>query len=580
MRDTLFLLAPGWWKLKNSIVSFSGITYIKIVSFVMLTFGFWYGALRFFNVALARLQGMSAEIGTLVLLKGFALVLTLVFFMLVFSGLLQSIRNFYLSRELPTVLSFPVLWDSVYFSKWIETFVLSGWMVLFFGAPFFIAFGMSLNAPLFYYAIFPPVLILFTGSAVGAGILLAMLLMAMLPARQTKNFLVFMGLLIFVILYMLLRFIRPERFVNPEWFANLTIFLAEIKLPVFVFLPSMWTVEVLSPFFGTGEGTPFFYGLLLLFTFAAVVALGHELFRLVFYNGWVKAQEGHKALLTSSEVFSGQRRLRWFSPRRLYRVFLKITSVFHKGKKRALSEKDLTIFLRDFSQWSQSLLLLALVVVYLFSIRALPLDWGTFFSVKLRYAISFLNIGLVGVIAAAVSSRLVFPLVNNEGQAFWIVKTAPLKMRSFLWNKYICAFIPLFFFSEFLIVMSNLFLRVDILFMILGVLTDAVVIASITGLAIGMGASYADFSGGREGRSQSGFAETVYMLIALAVVSLTIALEAIPTLFLFIEQISKIELNSRASIVMGSFFFSALVVNACVLFFAMKKGENKLDFSE
>ncbi len=580
MRATCLLLAPGWWKLKNSIVRFHGITYLKIASFFLLTTGFWYGALRLLNLALVRLQGMSTEVGTLVILKGLALVLTTVFFLLIFSGLVQSIRLFYLSKELSTVLSFPVHWDSVYFSKWVETFVSSGWMVLFFGTPLFLACGMALKVPLAYYFIFPPVLVLFTGTAVATGILLAISLMSVLPARQTKNFLVFMGLLIFVVLYLLLRFVRPERFANPEWFANLTIFLAEIKMPVFVFLPSMWTVEVLSPFFRTGEGTPFFYAALLIFTSASLVALGHELFRLLFYNGWVKAQEGHKAFLSSQVLDAGDRKPGRSSLRGLYPLFLRFTGSLHGGRGRALSEKDLTIFLRDFSQWSHSRLLLALVLVYIFSIKALPVDWGTFFSVKLRYGISFLNIGLVGIIAAAVSSRLVFPLVNNEGQAFWIIRSAPITIRSFLWNKYICAFVPLFLLSQCLIVISNLFLRVDAGFMVLGVVTDTVLIASITGLAVGMGASSSDFSTGSRGRSQSGFAETLYMLIAFGVVSLTIALEAIPTIFLFIGQVSKIHLKSLASAVMGMYFFAALALNAFVLFFSLRRGQRKLESLE
>ncbi|MBI5026173.1 MAG: hypothetical protein HZC12_05475 [Nitrospirae bacterium] len=576
MREFFLLLAPHFWTLKNSVLRFDRATYIKSFFFILLATGFWLGTIRVLNIVLVRLHGMSAEVGAVIVLKGFALLLMIVFFLLIFSGLLFATNCFYLSKELPMALSFPVLWDNIYLSKWVETLIKSSWMVLLFGIPVFLSFGKLFNVSAWYYVWFLPALALFAGISVGIGILIAIVLMAVLPARQARNLFVFMGLLMFVVLFLLFRFLRPERFANPEWFATLAIFLSEMKLPVFVFLPSMWTIEVLSPFFGTGEGTPVLYGLLLISTLSVLIIFGHWLFKRFYYNGWVKAQEGQKVFLTSSEIIPTQAGRKGFSLNIIYRGFLKITAGLARRQRRALIEKDLTVFFRDIAQWSQSLLLMALVIIYLFSIRALPLDWGTFLSVQLKYIISFLNVGLVGIVIAAISSRFVFPLVSREGNAFWIIRVSPISLRRFLWSKYLLAFIPLFLLAQVLIVVSNLFLRVDVWFMILGILTGSIMAASITGLAIGMGASYARFPTESTTQSPTGFGGTVYMLLSIALIAITIALEVIPTAVIFIKEVTKMSLTLRAWLIMGLFFLSALILNISALWFSMKRGEKKL----
>src|SRR5204863_450222 len=80
--------------------------------------------------------------------------------------------------------------------------------------------------------------------------------------------------------------------------------------------------------------------------------------------------------------------------------------------KREFVLKDVKLFFRDTTQWSQLILLAVLVVVYLFNIKALPLHRGEqvgFFYVTL---VSFLNLGLAGFVLAAIAARFIFPAVS------------------------------------------------------------------------------------------------------------------------------------------------------------------------
>jgi ABC-2 type transport system permease protein len=300
MKEILLLLAPQWWSIKNRIVGLDQTLYFRSLFLLLFGGGFWAGSIYLLNLALSRLQGLSAEAGSILILKGLSLFILVSFFLLVFSGLITAISRFYLSQELTMLLSFPISRGKIFAAKWFETLLSSSWMVLLFGLPLFFSFGLQSQVSWWYYPWFLVCFILFIPIPVSMGICLAILLMSVLPARRGKNLFMFIGFLIFGFVYLLFRFMRPERMINPEWFANMTIFLADMQTPTSIFLPSMWMAETLGPFFGTGEGTPVFYALLLGFTGAAFMVFGYWIFEALFTRGWLKAQEGKKVLFTVS----------------------------------------------------------------------------------------------------------------------------------------------------------------------------------------------------------------------------------------------------------------------------------------
>ena len=73
---------------------------------------------------------------------------------------------------------------------------------------------------------------------------------------------------------------------------------------------------------------------------------------------------------------------------------------------------------------------------------------------------AFLNLGLAGFVMATVAARFVFPAVSSEGAAFWIIRTAPITYRDFLWSKFWSGLVPLLLMSLTLTVVANEFLAV------------------------------------------------------------------------------------------------------------------------
>jgi ABC-2 type transport system permease protein len=99
-------------------------------------------------------------------------------------------------------------------------------------------------------------------------------------------------------------------------------------------------------------------------------------------------------------------------------------------------------------QWSQLFLLFALMVVYIYSFKLLPLERAQMPSFFLQNLISFLNLGMVGFVTSAVAVRFVFPAVSLEGASFWIIRSAPLSLRDFLWAKFWSSLLPLLMIAE------------------------------------------------------------------------------------------------------------------------------------
>jgi ABC-2 type transport system permease protein len=571
MRELAAIFSPQWWTLKNSILRSQWNDYMKAIVITGMAAGFWVVALHYLTDILNRLKGMEGNVGNIIALKGLSLLLMLVFFLLIFSSLLTSLKSYYLAHDLPVLLASPVSWGNIFLSKWVESVIKSSWMITIAVLPVFIAFGIFFKAALSYYLVLFPALLLFVFIPAGIGIMIAIFIMAVIPANRAQNIFIVLGLLVLVLVMVLFRFLQPERFANPEWFANMTIFLSEMQVPVSVWLPSMWLTETLSPFMHLTGGRPLFYMLLLLFTAAVLVIFGSWLFNALYYNGLVKGQQaGRPWLLVSADEKKGS------GVNALHAGLFRSIAWFFRGSSRAIIEKDYITFFRSVGQWSQMLLLFAIIVIYLFSIKALPVEWGTFLSVRLKYLISFLNIGLVGFIITAIASRLVLPQVNQEGPAFWIVRVSPVPMGRFIWSKFFFAFFPLLVLAQGLIITSNLLLGVTPWFVLLGIGTMVVLVASITGLAVGIGASSARFTSQDTGKGETGFHGTVFMLACLFVITATIVLEIIPMEGIFLREVSGASLTSRGWTLISALFCGVVLLNVLVLWLAMKRGEKRL----
>src|SRR6059058_5942362 len=167
---------------------------------------------------------------------------------------------------------------------------------------------------------------------------------------------------------------------------------------------------------GDPEILPFY---LLLSTAAAAVVFGALLHCWLYTRGFSKSQE------------SGER---WVRQGTLGKMVSRILTPWGV-MRRELVLKEMRLFFRDTTQWSQLILLAVLVVVYVFNIKFLPIH-GQGMTFFLSNVIPFINIVLAGFVIASIAARFVFPGVSLEGRTFWLLRSSPLDMKALLWAKF------------------------------------------------------------------------------------------------------------------------------------------------
>ena len=91
-----------------------------------------------------------------------------------------------------------------------------------------------------------------------------------------------------------------------------------------------------------------------------------------------------------------------------------LTAVFPL-QTRIIVMKEVKTFFRDTSQWSQLILLGALVVVYVYNFSVLPLHGSPLVTFYFKNVIAFLNLALAGVRARLGGGALRLPVVQPGG---------------------------------------------------------------------------------------------------------------------------------------------------------------------
>jgi ABC-2 type transport system permease protein len=238
--------------------------------------------------------------------------------------------------------------------------------------------------------------------------------------------------------------------------------------------------------------------------------------------------------------------------------------------------KEIKTFFRDQTQWSQIFLILALIVIYIYNFKVLPLDKSPIKTVYLQNILSFLNMGLASFVLTAVTGRFAYPAVSIEGEAFWLVRSAPIKIKTFLWIKFFIYFIPLLILTELLIVATNLMLDVEPFMMVLSLTTILFIVPAVVSLGIGLGAAYPDFNAENAAQAITSFGGLMFMMMAAIYITVVIVLEASPVYHIYMSGVFDRDLPLIRWIwIIGSFVL-AMALSILTIIYPMKYGEKKL----
>lgn len=560
MNEVLLLLWPKAKSIGNRLKRRRTHDLIRPIVMGILAFLFWVIIFFLFCRVLAYFKSIEI-LGEILLTKLMAVVFLTFFLMLLISNIITSLSTYFLSEDNKLILTLPVSTEKVYLSKYLITLGHSSWMVLLFGIPVFMAYGTVYGASASYYLWLSAILLVFLLTPAGIGVMISTALVNVVPAKRARGALVVMFVLLLAALYLFFRFMQPEKLVNPEGFSELVDYLAMMRLPTSPFLPSHWATRSLFPLLKDRFDDSMFYFLLLFSTGLMSVLTGNWICRLLYYRGWSRSYDSREAKVKRVLL--------------LERLFDFVLRPLH-GSTKAMMIKDVKVFLRDTRQWSQLILLFALVVVYLFNFKALPLNKVPGISFYLENIISFLNVGLAGFVLSAVAVRFIYPAISLEGKSFWVIMSAPIELRQLIWSKFWTSLVPLLLLAEGLIVLSNTFLHVTQFMMIISSVTIFLITIAIVSIGIGIGAVYPRFRVEDVAQIHSGFGGLIYMIICVTFIGLVIFLEAWPTYLIFMARTRQYFLSYLQWIEVIFCFCLTVSIILAAIFIPIKIGLKRL----
>jgi len=375
--------------------------------------------------------------------------------------------------------------------------------------------------------------------------LLTVLLVYFFPAKRTKDIVLYLSLLFGILLYLIFRLMRPEDLVNPDKYGEFIEYFSAISVPVSAWLPAGWAANLLSTYLLDRKVDLLLVGLLTTTPFILYFA-GEIAMNCWFFTGFTKSQES----------FGGHIRFR--STHRFPTCW---AWVFRK---------ELRYFLRDSSEWSQLFMIGALIVVYLYNFKVLPLDRAPMPTVYLTNLIAFANIGLVGFMAASLSARFVYPSLSSERGAFYLIGSSPLSLSRFLLYKYLFYLPPFTLLTLLLVVVSNRLLDIHGPMVWISLFLSLLTTWTTVAMALGFGTYFADFKS--ENRAAAMGPGAILFLFCAVLYQLAIIALGISPIYRLIRGWIRTSIISwEATFFLGIWAVCAVIFSVGIAVFVCKK---------
>jgi len=433
------------------------------------------------------------------------------FGLLALSSMSSTISGFYMSREIPFLMTSPISPAAFILQRFTLVFFQSSWMILIFGAPPFFAYANRLGLGWDFVAGWAVAFFLLVTIPVILGSTLGMLLMKMLPASRINQAVSFISLAVAAMIIMLFRMSRPERLFMDVPTEEVMDFVQAMTVPESTFMPTSWATRAVVSLSTEGAGKVYFSNILILFITSVFMGiLFYVVFRFFYRSSLASVDEG-RVNKKKKEITLVER----------------LMSRCHPVTGSYLT-KDILLFARDPSRWTQLFLLGALVVLYVYNAYSFPMG-GMFY----RNLVAFLNLAISGFVLSALCVRFVFPSVSLEGQALWITMSSPVSMKRFFMAKYLFAALPLCLISLLLSITTNLVMGVRGGMMLLCLAASLAMALALTGLSLGMGAMYPKFNFENEAQVPASPGGVASMILSLGYIGFMVVFLAAPVYRLF-----------------------------------------------
>ncbi len=507
------LWAAIWVKLRvgrHTIASIRHQSRLKVAVVSTAALLLWVGAFLAFYEGLQWLQkfgldpsGEGLNLGRLLMGSLLSVLMLALFLMLTFSNVLIAFSTFYRTKEMSYLVQSPLTVHSLFIARLAECVSFSSWASAYLGSPLILAYGLVTDASPVLYAAALLVFVPFVTIPAALGSVITMVLVRLFPLVRKW---VLVGLagcaLVAVFVYLRGKFIAGDDSAQ----GMLTLVFDATTRTQSPFLPSHWAAHgILTAAAGRYRESAFDLLLLvsnaLFFSWLAMQCAGF-----LFYPGWsaLKGLDRQRVKPLGKGVLGRTEALLQTLP----------------NPARVLVAKDIKLFWRDPTQWSQFLIFFGIMAVYVANLRnrSAMMDAEAY-----RTFIVSLNLGACSLITATLTSRFVYPLVSLEGQRFWLLGLAPLTFRQLIWQKYWLCVATTATFSMGIVTLSCIILRMELLPFFLSLYSMALVNLGLAGMSVGLGSLYPNFNEDNPARIVSGMGGTLNFLLSIGYIAAVVA---------------------------------------------------------
>ena len=514
---------------------------------LVLSIIFWAAVFCLFYDAFSFIDSMHAEVMSLLFNTFFSALMV----MMTFSTGILMYGGLYRSGESSFLLTCPLRAETIHAHKFTEALWFSSWGFILLGSPMLIAYGIVRDAPWSFFVMIVPFIVTFVVIPASIGSILCMLVVAGLPRLRLHALSISFASVavgIFWISWSTFSSTKSQ-LLTTAWFEET---LSRLAMTEQVFLPSWWLASGLLDAALRGESPD----LTNQSTREALKFLGLILANALLLSliaSWVARWTYRKGYsnLQAEVPIRKRRQLFWLDE-------LLTRGGSHVGNPiRLLLVKDLQIFRRDVTQWSQFIIFFGLLGLYFYNLRS--------FNYSHVYAslIGHLNLAVVGLIFSTFTTRFVFPSISLEGRRFWILGLLPIDRDQIVWSKFFFSFAGGLIPCLGLILLSDSMLGLPWSTIFIHLMCSLALCSGLSGIAVGMGASIPNFRESSPAKIAAGFGGTLSLVLSAMFIILLVVTVGFSHHFNLLQQtLGKVPLDTASQLLGSS---GGQVVSLCII---------------
>lgn len=486
--------------------------WLRVWLVIFLGGGLWFGLYLLFEEGFRFLQTAIpyADLVEQMVRYVFGAFFMALMLMLIISAAILLYGGLFRAPDTIFLFTQPVTVQRIFLAKLSDTVLMSGWAFIILSTPLLLGYATVIKAPFYFYLLMFPYLAAFVFIPACLGALICLAIGRYIP--YLKSFLIAVAIvsaaLLLVMFLNWVSWLPRTDALTVDWLQNM---LNRLSVTQFRLSPSWWlSTGLLSAAHGNlRDGGMFFLVILanaLMLRTLSVLAAGRA-YRPAFYS---LAELGRKKRKVRTGLRQG--------------VLLRYLPGLRQGAGYLIT-KDIKLFVRDPTQWSQMLIFMGLLVLYFVNIRRLYYERFYFAWMNM---VSFLNVAVVALLLSTFTTRFIYPLISLEGPRFWVLGLMPISRRTVVSSKLGFALCMCVLPCCGLVLLSDLMIGVEPIVHFAHQYSMLLCCIGLTSLAVGLGARYPNFRSTSAARIASGFGGTVNLIAGTALIGAILGLGCLP----------------------------------------------------